>query len=415
MKTKQLPYSIECEQSLLWSILFDNSILWKCLVEEKDFYDSKHSILFKLFKALYINGKCVDPSMIADFVNAKWIEKDIWWLWYIFDLDNACTHSEFWKSYDTQIKEHANRRNIILQSRKLEQIWFEEDTSNILSEVSKLTDWFAVTKKKWCDIIDLTNKFTDFVDEFKKRWSLWYKWPYSVLENYIPWIIPWKVYTIVAYSNVWKSNFAYTYVVDALKKWKKVLFFSLEVQEQMLFAQLLKSYYDKNFQDISKDDFEFNMEDFSKLTIYSDVYDLNEICSITEQEKPDVIFIDFIQNVKAKWQWDYEKMTEVAQELQRLSIKTNATIFNISQANNDSRFKDSDNLTPKWSWAIFASSDIILWLSRDWENLQLNIMKNKYWMNNKKFLVIPDFRNIQFKITEELQEWEKSQKTDYSY
>ena len=27
-----------------------------------------------------------------------------------------------------------------------------------------------------------------------------------------------KIYTIVAYSNVGKSNFAYTYVVDALKK-----------------------------------------------------------------------------------------------------------------------------------------------------------------------------------------------------
>jgi hypothetical protein len=34
-------------------------------------------------------------------------------------------------------------------------------------------------------------------------------------------------------------------------------------------------------------------------------------------------------------------MTTVAQELQQLAIETNITIFNISQANNESRFKDS--------------------------------------------------------------------------
>jgi hypothetical protein len=70
-------------------------------------------------------------------------------------------------------------------------------------------------------------------------------------------------------------------------------------------------------------------------------------------------------------------------------------------------------MQPKWSWAIFASSDVILALYKENEELKLNLLKNKFWPNNIKFLVGADFTKLQFRLTEEL--WTRKLVTDYNW
>jgi hypothetical protein len=115
---------------------------------------------------------------------------------------------------------------------------------------------------------------------------------------------------------------------------------------------------------------------------------------------PDIVFIDFIQNIQEKWN-EVEKMTTIAQELQQLAINTWITFFNLSQANNESRFKGSEDIQPKGSGAIFASSDIIFSLRKERWWLYFNIVKNKYWPAFRKFLVIPNETYTAFQILEE--------------
>jgi len=406
---KKLPYSLESEKAILWCIIFDNSILSKTDAKEQDFYDDRNKLIFRIFKTLKENNKDIDVSILRDFIYAKKLESKIWGYLYLTELDEACSHSTFWQTYNDEIIQSSQERQIILKWKKLQELWYEWKIDEALSEIE--FD-FEIKKNKWADIIELTNSFTDFVDNIKKNWWLWYKWPFPILDKYIWGIIKAKVYTIVAYSNVWKSNFSYSYVVDALQKWKKVLFYSLEVQKDLLFMQILKAYYWINQNELLKDDFVYDMEDFKNLIVYDDVYELEEIKNITRTQKPDLIFIDFIQNVKTKWNWEYEQMTTIAQELQRFAIMNNITIFSISQANNESRFKNANKIQPKGSWAIFASSDVILALTRDWQNLNLNILKNKFWPADKNFLVVPDFTKIQFKISNEVQE--KEIKTNFN-
>jgi hypothetical protein len=57
-------------------------------------------------------------------------------------------------------------------------------------------------------------------------------------------------------------------------------------------------------------------------------------------------------------------MTKCAKEIQSLAIKTNTTIFNISQVSNESRFK-LDTMQPKGSGQLFFSSDVIVGMYRD--------------------------------------------------
>jgi len=62
---------------------------------------------------------------------------------------------------------------------------------------------------------------------------------------------------------------------------------------------LLANYYKKDFNEVEKG-IEFDYSIYEKLKVYDDKYHLNEIKEITEREKPDVIFIDYIQNVRTE-------------------------------------------------------------------------------------------------------------------
>lgn len=395
-------YDNETEQSFLWSIIFDNDILNKTILEESDFQNYKNWLIFKMFKVLKDNKLGITPLIFKSFIEKHNLVKKIWYD-YFAEIDDSSEHCIFWKSYENTIKETSNKNKL----NNIKSSLTKDNISEVISSLSNLN-----IKKEDNSIDNIIKKHWKFLENFKNQWWLWYPWPYPMLDKFIWWIIPWKVFTIVAYSWVWKSNFSYSYITDALKKWKKVIVFSLEVQKEVLFNNLIKSYYNVNQKQILSWNYAFEKIHFNNLIIYDDKYKLDEIKNITKIEKPDLIFIDFIQNVQTKGEWEYEKMTKIAQELQQLSIETNTTVFSISQANNESRFKWWDKIQPKWSWAIFASSDVILALNRDWEILKLNILKNKYWMSDINFIVNPEFRNIQFKLTLEDPE-KKIQQTDY--
>jgi hypothetical protein len=51
--------------------------------------------------------------------------------------------------------------------------------------------------------------------------------------------------------------------------------------------------------------------------------------------KPDMIVIDFVQNIRADGKSEYERMTTIATELQQLAINQKIAIFDLSQVSNE--------------------------------------------------------------------------------
>jgi hypothetical protein len=104
------------------------------------------------------------------------------------------------------------------------------------------------------------------------------------------------------------------------------------------------------------------------------------------EERPDYVFIDYAQAVRCEWAWIYEKTTNYAQSIQALAIESNATIFSLSQLNNDSRNKEGGDVTLKGSGDLFSASDVIITLSKDWEFTKCWLMKNKFWKKDSYFV-----------------------------
>ena len=248
---------------------------------------------------------------------------------------------------------------------------------------------------------ELFKKFESMQQRLKTQWRLWFEWPCPELYNKCSGVIPWKVYTIGAYSNVWKSKFAYWHIAYFLKANKKVLVINLEVDAEHCLMNIIQAVENLNYKDMM----DYRLTDdkkwfYDNLVITDDLYKLDDIVKKIEDEKADIVFIDFVQNIEWKWMWDYEKNATVAKTIQRTAIKTKSVIYSLSQLSNtvwrDVSNGNTDFISLKWSWEYFASSDVIFILMRCDDEMIVRIAKNKYWRNGVEFAFAVDFARNQF-------------------
>lgn len=214
----------------------------------------------------------------------------------------------------------------------------------------------------------------------KNNWMLWFPSHHPILDKFTSGIIPWKVYMIAAYSNVWKSRFSYWYVNYFLKQWKKVVFISLEVDKGLLINHLCCNMYNCYKKELHN--WMIDYFDFQNLYIYDDVYKLSWIEEIIMTIKPDICVIDFVQNIQVDWVWWYEAMSMVARKIQEIAIKSNTTLICLSQLSNsvarDVSAGKTDFIALKGAWEFIASSDVVMLLRMVDDTMGITITKTKF-------------------------------------
>lgn len=248
------------------------------------------------------------------------------------------------------------------------------------------------------------DKLKKIQELYKIRWKRWLDWPLKEIDKYTQWIIEGTVYTIWAFSNTWKSQLAYEYASYFIRQWKKVLFISTEVWVGDLLVFIARNYYRKDYFNLLSWKESINIKDFQNLYLYDNIKDFTKIKEKVEELKPDYVFIDFIQSIKHIWATEYERLSNIAVDMQELAIQKSITIFSLSQVNNNSRDTDWSDITLKWSWWLFSSSDVILWLYRDNWQLKLSIAKNKFWKARISFDMHIDFINWNITIFDDNEE-----------
>jgi len=364
----------------------------------------------KEIKKVYVVEWMFDFLTLAQFwVNTIWLKSVHDWLdmvrafykkWYeiilIPDNDDA------WQTVIDNLKD--------IKFSLFDLKWYEVKDINELLISSELWEWIIeaieLDRTKEPKNIDMAfKKFDEIKTIFKQRWKLWQPWPFEILDKETQWIIEWKVYTIWWFSNTGKSQFSYEYARYFLKQWKKVVYISIEVDTWLLLWYIAKAYYKKQFDSILNWSSKIDRDDFSNLFLYDNISTLDWIIKTVELEKPDIVFIDFIQWINCSWQWEYEKMTMLAWEIQKMAIRNQCVVFNLSQVNNDSRDKEWSKVMLKWSWALFQSSDVIFILYEEMFDLKLAIAKNKFWKKWQVFILNIDFNTWVIKVNKELCKW----------
>lgn len=281
---------------------------------------------------------------------------------------------------------------------------FYEETVKLLEEIDNIREWEQEAQYTLQSIA--SEMMDETYSETRKPIPTLIKELDSILWGWVP--VGW-VTRITAYSNTGKSKFAYFIASNLLKQWKKILFINLEVPRDVVLQSILASYSWEHLNDIRKWQGTRDIWDYLNeyidlpLKIVDNKRQWSEIKKMAEMNKPDVLFIDFIQNIKVEWNNIYEKMSELAVEIQSLAIDNNIAIIDISQMSNEwaKTYKIGDMIPSKWGGELVASADVWLVITSHESianHLNLYIAKNKFGEKEKCIELRGNFYLNQFSV-----------------
>lgn len=229
------------------------------------------------------------------------------------------------------------------------------------------------------------------------------------LDKRIGFMRAWTITRLSGYSNVGKSRFMYRVVANILKQWKSVHVFSLEVPKGMLLINLVWAYYNLNTDSVENGDHDDKVQEFyekykDSCVLEDDKMSLEQIEASVVFNNKDVIFIDYVQNIRASGKEEYERMTKIAQELQKMAIITKKPFFDLSQVSNEgTKYKVGDMIPSKGSGAFVHACEIGLVIYRDdadkawWQNrLRVAIAKNKFGKKDIEIILDVDMGKCKF-------------------
>jgi len=231
------------------------------------------------------------------------------------------------------------------------------------------------------------------------------------LDADIGWLRSGTVTRVSGYSNVGKSRFMYRVMVNILKQGKSVHLFSLEVPKGVVLINLVWA-----FNNISTSSVEYGhenkrLQEFydnfkNQLLIEDDKTSLDQIEASVIANNKDCVFIDYVQNITASWKDEYERMTKIAWDIQKMAISTWKPFFDLSQVSNEgTKYKVGDMIPSKGSGAFVHACDVGLVLTK-WEEtdmiknrniINLTLAKNKFWIKDIEYRMDADMANCNFK------------------
>lgn len=196
------------------------------------------------------------------------------------------------------------------------------------------------------------------------------------------------------FTGAGKSFLAGQMLYSAAKEGYKCAYFSLEISTEMVVARLIGQ--ESNLKptrimaglldEYEQDD---KIRAQAKLSLcennlffFDDLYYLQEITKVIRASSLDFIVIDFIQNVMEKGD-EYEKLSKVALELQKLAKEKDCCILVISQLSNEAH--KTGAMEYKGSGSIATVCDLGMFVVRDtstMDRMVLSVKKNRRGRSN---------------------------------
>lgn len=166
-----------------------------------------------------------------------------------------------------------------------------------------------------------------------------------------------------AYSNIGKTRMAVFILANLLKQGISCVFYSTEVTAQHFFPIYASAVLGLNFKQVKEGKVDIDWDELNKLPFkfYQDKFALNEILFSAKKHRPQVVMIDFVQNIDAGHMSDeYKNMSLYAREIQKFAITNNIAVFDLSQVSNEGAKLGAAStvIASKGSGALVASADV---------------------------------------------------------
>lgn len=388
MSDRELPKSVETEQTLLGCVLNDISKFIEIddLLDESDFYVNRHKKIYRAIKELINKGDQVDLITLIEYLKTKKELMECGGASYLTELSTSAINYSNAINYVNIIKEKAKRRILIKAGQNLMAKGFDTDVNSLVEETeNKLFEVMNSNKRDIISIQDAMEKtFISLEERFKNKDSLkGISTGFTEIDELSSGLNRSDFIVIAARPSMGKTAFALN-IGQAASQFGSVAVFSIEMSTDQLMDRLLAARCLIDYGDIKKgnlNDDEFNkiiqesvVLNNRKMFIDEDSRLINDIKAkcrkLKIQKGLDVVIIDYLQLITTtqKINSREQEVSYISKELKALAKELNITVIALSQLSRapEQRADHRPILSDlRESGSIEQDADIIHFLYRD--------------------------------------------------
>lgn len=240
-------FNLEAEQSILGSVLVDNTLLSEIRTFPEHFYRPSHRVIFWAMAELYCEGKSVDLITLVEKLKSAGKLDDIGGLEYLMFLHNNTITTAGCQDHAEIIKELYQKRELL---RATEEIKFTiqnkgDDSTKLINSLQKRLDELSNDNSSRDDIVDITQCLGSAVADLERmaeNKESGLKTHFLDLDNSIGGLFPSDLVILAARPGMGKTALALNIARNIVyREPKSVLVVSLEMSREQLQYRLLSS------------------------------------------------------------------------------------------------------------------------------------------------------------------------------
>ncbi len=386
---------IEIGRAVLGEILTFDSLREKILLlEADDFTYSEHKTIYKAMLNQTVSGNKFDFMTVANECGANYRNE-------IQACIQLAISVELFEEHLRLLKEMASRRRII---NKFQLLTVEGEVS--VSSVQRMLD--DEKGKRLTGDIKKTNdrNIEGFVEGLNKNKGTLMT-GFGTIDKVIGGIRKSTVFIVGARPSTGKTTFALNIAANQLgSSDKKVMFFSLEMSSEMIYERLISAQKNIEYEKFSRNtlsDKEVStvtgsadkIKNTGNFFVIDDVYNVEQICNLISENKPDLAVVDFMQIISAAGRFENvrNRIDYISSLFKRTAKSTGCVIIVLSQLSRIG--KDAPTMSDlKESGGLEQDGDYIALLHRPYvlnkndesirpEETELLLDKNKFGRTGK--------------------------------
>lgn len=384
METNLLPKAVELEQIVLGTFMFVPSSFSQVanLVYSDCFTTNENKIIFEACKSLFLQNTPIDLTSVYYEIEKREQKVD---LVYLSSLTSKTTGNfNLEKHCLILIEKHFTRETILKADKAIKECLEGLDIFDIINDLTSSINAFTGNL-----IADMPKEISYLLSQWEKK-QLENKegltgidTGFYDLNNLTGGWQNTDLITIAARPGMGKTSLVLHQTLQAARRGKKVLFFSLEMGAEQLVQRLLsldslidlQRIRNKQLKETEIDDYAKSHVELSQLPIYIDDKSKANIFTIktkmTKIKKDfglDLVIIDFIQLIKGDNPKNRnEELDQITQDLKGLAKEFNIPIIGLSQLSRqvESRATKVPLLSDlRESGGIEQNSDLVLFIYR---------------------------------------------------
>lgn len=341
----------ELEMGVLGSMIVDESCTpSSSFLREEMWFDTDNRAIFNAMRRLEERGEKIDLLTVKNELDASksGIQNS-----YLINVANSIYTSTNFASYCKKMREEHKRAEVV---RLASELQFRAEGGNISSDVifdysNRLLNFSTGGTDKYEVGVEAYESLTQYLDERKGKDLFGYSFGkgFEFIDKYTRGIQKGKTYRIGAPSNEGKTQLTYSMINSVLSQGAKVVFFTLENDNNFTLTNLCANFQKVNSYRIERGEEALDTDYVSSLKekffLIDDTYELSEIFARIQEIKPDVVFLDFIGQVDIKGTDENSKYGEYARRVQKFVKRSRVSWIDLSNLPKSAEDEDSIKAT----------------------------------------------------------------------